>query len=432
IRDDLNEEKYLPIEKQLHELLKLKYSQTLSAMKKLDRTQTNTISYQEFRSIIEDLLEFPLKPDEFYQILTHVPEDEHGKIKYSEYLQQFKSQSMEKELQQQNYRDRQDQDVNIPDWDYKRNEDIRERLDDEQAYNNHERKKAKEKKQREAELNDESSDGGARSFDELREVIKTLIRTRYKEIEDEFKIIDKSSYGELTQNMMFDLFKKLNIKPPITHTEIKLLWTRCHLKVNNNLDFYQFLREFGYTKRSATYPNAKRNPPRRGDCDFLLTSRKLYADNILVHGSALNAIRSNWDELRREFTELDPYRTGYIMGEEFDDVLYDICPVVNQEDLETFKTKFKTGNDGRIHYVKFLKYHAPIPEMVSQIDNNLSVQESPRSSADKSILSQVMNKLRRKLTDDFKPLRRAFKQRDVNNTGGVPVLVFKDLLKKFK
>ncbi len=120
------------------------------------------------------------------------------------------------------------------------------------------------------------------------------------------------------------------------------------MKENGNLDFYQFLREFGYSKHSAHYPNAKQNPPKKGDADFLLTSRKLYGDSVLVHGAALNAIRSNWDQLRREFTQLDPFRTGFIQSDEFDDILMELCPAVNQEDLDMLKSRFQTKNDQRL------------------------------------------------------------------------------------
>ena len=123
------------------------------------------------------------------------------------------------------------------------------------------------------------------------------------------------------------------------------------MKENGNLDFYQFLREFGYSKGSAHYPNAKQNPPKRGDADFLLTSRKLYGDSVLVHTAALNAIRSNWNELRREFGQLDPHRTGFIQSDEFDDILVELCPSVNQDDLDLLKSKFQDQFQNRFKFV---------------------------------------------------------------------------------
>ncbi len=77
-----------------------------------------------------------------------------------------------------------------------------------------------------------------------------------------------------------------------------------------------------------------------------MTLSKLYGDSVLVHGTALNAIRSNWDQLRREFTQLDPYRTGYIQSDEFNKILTEFCPAANQ-DVDMLKFRFQTQHDSR-------------------------------------------------------------------------------------
>ena len=46
------------------------------------------------------------------------------------------------------------------------------------------------------------------SDEKLREIVKRLIRDRYKDIEDEFKRLDRSSYGELTPELLFHLFQR--------------------------------------------------------------------------------------------------------------------------------------------------------------------------------------------------------------------------------
>jgi hypothetical protein len=42
--------------------------------------------------------------------------------------------------------------------------------------------------------------------------MKTIIRNRYKDIEDQFKKLDRGSYGELTQDLLFHLFKRLDLQ----------------------------------------------------------------------------------------------------------------------------------------------------------------------------------------------------------------------------
>ncbi|CAF3658026.1 unnamed protein product [Rotaria sp. Silwood1] len=423
------------LERQIDNALSMNYEQVRDLFYRLDNLHNGTINSNELRSIIEDFIEYTLKPDEYYQLLKKIPTDDNGKIKYKEYLKQVLDRTLYLQEQEQ-----QEQQQKLP---KKSQSELLKRTTNQQKQNIEELKQKREERQYQLNENFNSNINNddqlrTRSIDELRDMLKLLIRNRYKNIEDEFKKIDRSSYGELTQDLLYDLFKRLDIKPEVTRNEIDLIWSRCHLKENGHLDFYQFLREFGYTKRSAHYPNAKKNPPKRGDADFLLTSRKLYGDSVLVHGTALNAIRSNWDDLRREFTELDPYRTGYVQSDEFDDILTELCPSVNQEDLDILKFRFQTQNDSRMNYIRFLKHHAPLPELIGLVDesnkNPLPTihEKSPRSTSDRSILNQVCNKLRRKLSDSYKQLRRTFKQRDPTNCGSVPVKAFKEILHQYK
>ncbi|CAF4816073.1 unnamed protein product [Rotaria sp. Silwood1] len=423
------------LEGQVKYLLYLNNEKVKDELKRLDKNANGTISKSDMKSFIEDLLQFPLSPDEYYHLYKQFPIDQYGFIIYNDYLKQImddrklNQQEQEEEYEYEYEQEKEEKSNVIPQWDYMRSKNIRESLDQEHIKN-----KKREKQYHFNENNQEKT----RSIEELRQIVKTVIRNRYKYIEDEFKKLDRSSYGELTQDILYDLFKRLDIKPEIKRSEIILLWSRCHLKENGNLDFYQFLREFGYTKRSAHYPNAKQNPPKRGDADFLLTSRKLYGDSVLVHGTALNAIRSNWDQLRREFTQLDPYRTGYIQSEEFDDILTELCPQVNQEDLDIIKFKFQTKHDSRMNYVQFLKHHAPINELIDEIDNPTRTKlstindNSPRISSNQSINNQLDYKLRRTLSDSYKQLRRSFKQEDIKNSGSIPIMIFKNILNEYK
>jgi len=42
-------------------------------------------------------------------------------------------------------------------------------------------------------------------------MLKSLIRSRYKDIENEFKRLDRGSYGELTPDLLYELFKRFVI-----------------------------------------------------------------------------------------------------------------------------------------------------------------------------------------------------------------------------
>ncbi len=60
-----------------------------------------------------------------------------------------------------------------------------------------------------------------------------------------------------------------------------------------------------------------------------------------------------------------------------------------------------------MNYVRFLKHHAPQPELIGLVDessrNPLPAisEKTPRAASDRSVLTQVCNKLRRKVTIFF-------------------------------
>jgi hypothetical protein len=56
------------------------------------------------RSLIEDLLEFTLRPDEYYQLVKQFPMDQNGKIIYNDYLKQVMERTNAQQQQQQTYK----------------------------------------------------------------------------------------------------------------------------------------------------------------------------------------------------------------------------------------------------------------------------------------------------------------------------------------
>ena len=75
--------------------------------------------------------------------------------------------------------------------------------------------------------------------------------------------------------MSIYLFRFPEVKPEVTRGEIRDLWKTFITNKDKTLDYYEFVRHFGFSKTSAAFPNAKRVPPRHGDADFMIRSRKL-------------------------------------------------------------------------------------------------------------------------------------------------------------
>ena len=59
-----------------------------------------------------------------------------------------------------------------------------------------------------------------------------------------------------------------------------------------------------------------------------------------------------WDDLQREFLNMDPYATGYVTKEEFKDVLSELCVHLTDWELEGLCERFAIKKDGR--FVSYL------------------------------------------------------------------------------
>ena len=54
-----------------------------------------------------------------------------------------------------------------------------------------------------------------------------------------------------------------------------------------------------------------------------------------------------WEDLRKEFVQMDPYGTGYVAPDEFKDVLQELCVHLSEYELNMLTSKFSIGSDGR-------------------------------------------------------------------------------------
>ncbi len=89
------------LERQIDSALSMNYERVRDLLNRLDISHSGTISANEIRSIIEDLIDYTLKPDEYYQLLKQIPMDENGRIKYKEYFKQILDRTLHLQEKQQ-------------------------------------------------------------------------------------------------------------------------------------------------------------------------------------------------------------------------------------------------------------------------------------------------------------------------------------------
>lgn len=410
------------IEVQVMNMFQRDFLALLGTFKSIDKLGLNVISQEEFRAAIESRFNFHLQDDQFDAFVDRLPLDEDGNIKYADFMQQFDTKGKAKSLfEKQPGVDLSGPpkvpspilEVSPPEAD----EGVDRLVVDEPVFADY------------AQVR--------RSPQELFKVIKDLMNRRFQDIERVFYELDEINSERLSQEMMFQLLKRFDIRPEVSRGEIRDLWKTFITNTDKTLDYNEFVRHFGFSKKSASFPNAKMNPPKRGDADFMIRSRKLNCAADMLEDSLRSKVDYMWEDLRKEFVEMDPYGTGFISREEFKDVLTELCVHLSEFEINKLSDKFDLKRDGRVSYIEFLKPFALRKQIWRHGNNMLSLLAHPQPELPihdiveppQKGLHGITSKLRQKLAGDWKNLRRAFRKLDTRNEGYLSVPEFRSVLK---
>ncbi|XP_063969621.1 EF-hand calcium-binding domain-containing protein 6-like [Lytechinus pictus] len=384
----------------------------LGIFQKCDKLCLRVISQQEFRAAIESKFSLGLSDREFEAFLDRVPLDEEGNVKYHDFLGQFDT----KYGPAPSLFDSKTVRGGPEDMDLDLEEDLSQEEEQPQSFQNFKK---------------------GRSMRQISKMMKQLITNRMAEVEAVFSEIDVNNTRRLSQEMMYELLKRLNIRPEVTRGEIRRLWDSLITTQNRTLHFTEFVRHFGYSLKSAAFPNAKLSPPKRGDSDFLIRSRKLNCAADMLEDNLRSKVDYMWDDLRKEFLNLDTYGTGFVSKEEFRDLLQELCVHLNSYELDMLSEKFDTQKDNRVSYVEFLRPFAVRKSTHRYGNNMMGLMAHPQAEMpiDAIVdepnkgLSGITARLRQKLVGDWRNLRRAFKRLDTERTGYLTMPEFRNVLR---
>lgn len=381
------------VEAKLLTMLQSDFLSLLGMFNKLDKYNQDVISQQEFRAALESRFNLELGDDEFDSFVEHLPLDEEGQVRYAEFMSQFDTKKDAKSL-----------------WDGKSciTDKVKER----------------------------PTTNKVRNEEDLHALLKSLVRENMSKVEEEFRDLDEYNSGRLSQETLFQLLARMKVSPAVTRGEIRRIWNSFITNKNKTLSFHQFLRHYGYSLKSAAFPNAKLVPPQRGDNDFMMRSRKLNCASDMLEDSLRAKVEYMWEDLRRDFIDMDPYKTGFVSRGEFSDVLHELCVHLTDREIEIISDKFDLRDDGRVSYLEFLRPFAMrfLPtkgNMMNRIlaQDNAQVPEVSNPILQTQDLGTVTDKLKKQLTGDWRTLRRAFQKMDVSSAGKLTLPEFKSVLK---
>ncbi|KAK2169895.1 hypothetical protein LSH36_6g11000 [Paralvinella palmiformis] len=323
------ESTFSALETQLLNMFQRDFLALLGTFHKIDKLGLDVISQEEFRAAVESRFDIEMTDDQFTAFIDRVPLDAEGNVLFYTSKDRGKAKSLYTEATEPRHRPVNALPQNktpVPSPEEK--SPTPEHLDPGEQKN----------------ILPDNDDYLAelptkRTTFELFKIIKELMKKNFQKLQDAFYELDELNTRRLSQETMYHLMKK-----------------------------------------SAAFPNAKQTPPRRGDSDFLIRSRKLNCAADMLQ-----------DNLRA-----------------------------------------KIKGDGRVSYIEFLKPFALKRQTWRHGNNMLALLQHPNTDAISPQQRNMMGlneKLRQKLINDWKSLRRAFKKLDVSRQGYLTVSQFRSVLK---
>uniref|UniRef100_A0AAZ3R2H3 EF-hand domain-containing protein n=2 Tax=Oncorhynchus tshawytscha TaxID=74940 RepID=A0AAZ3R2H3_ONCTS len=384
------------VEAKLARLFQSEYLSLLEMFQSIDKCHRRVVSQEEFRAAIESRFGLEVAEPEFDQLLDRLPLDKDGNVQYPVFMAAFDTRRGVPSLFEAS-----------PAGNLGRTNEEQEGLN--------------------VQLENEESGtlGRGRSVAQLFQIIKALVKNHYQAAERVFEKLDEKNTKRLSQETFYQLLKRFDIHPEVSRGEIRHLWVTLITNQDRTLDFLQLARHFGYSPKSSCFPNAKRSPPKKGDENLRQCSRKLHCVSDILADGVRAKVELSLDELRAEFEELDPYRTGFVSQEEFQEVLKGLCVHLDDYEWEMLAQKFDINRDGRVSFVEFLRPFGRRKQPWRHGSNMAGIlqfhNETEDLSAEKgsSLCDQVplSSRLRKKLQRQGKILRRAFHRLDSSDSG---------------
>eukprot|EP00794_Sanderia_malayensis_P016835 gene16835-18533_t len=404
-------------ESKLMDLFQTEFLSLLGSFHKIDRANTMKLLPSQFRAVIESKFKFEVSDAAFKNLMKSVPVDDHGMVKYVEFMSRFDSREAKSLFDVKSTvaapRDLKDFDDEMPLPASPRGERNASRAASRDSYDSQE----------------------GRSVEELRPIIKNLLMKNYQAIQNEFQELDEFNSGRFTPDMLMKLLKKFDLY--LSRNEMKRLWDTVITDQKGHLEFMQFVRHFGYSLKSAAFPNAKISPPKRGDSDFQLRSKKLNSAYDMLEDNLRSRIDQNWEEIHKYFHEIDPQRTGFATNDQFRSVFQKLCIQLTDYECDVLSKKFDILKDGRISWIEFLKPFSSRRQIYRKGNNMMNIlahQTNPQvvhgqGPQNGKGLVPISSKLIEKFPSDTKRLQRAFRKLDGSNVGSVTVQEFTLVLK---
>ncbi|XP_052088400.1 uncharacterized protein LOC127725466 isoform X3 [Mytilus californianus] len=438
----------------------------MSYLKSCDKYGLGVITPHEFRGALEKRLGYTMSDKQWEQLKTDVGQDADGLIPYNKFLQLFDVIKATKK-RPGSWNKKQEGGVDVV-------KVVKSDMPTPAAVELLMKEKAKTSISFK-EVDKLKIDGaGNRTIVELKRLLEELFKNKFHTFDKHFKQMDRKMMGRMSKWQFGALIKLCGLT--MNQQELDKVWATLSIANDGMYSYSALIRHFiQFKNKNKTAENVLID-----DRNFLTEDtteaverahqvqrerreKKAHETHASIEkvepelqktapSSAISVksvrtkdllvkvkpdVISNWEGLKSVFKYIDKNGCATVNYNEITEVMESMKFNLSAEELKELILRFDLQKNGRFHYLEFMKCfsHRPVPAsryktlVYSKHAHKLEQKQRDIGSA---TVAQVINNMRKKMMNEHRNLKRAFKKIDRQNRGYLSVMDFKKVLTSCK
>ncbi|XP_063405339.1 EF-hand calcium-binding domain-containing protein 6-like isoform X4 [Mytilus trossulus] len=427
----------------------------MSFLKSCDKYGLGVITPHEFRGALEKRLGYTMSDKQWEQLKNDVGQDADGLIPYNKFLQLFDVIKANKK-RPGSWNKKQEGGVDVV-------KVVKSDMPTPAVVELLMKEKAKTSISFKEVEKPKIDGSGNKTIVELKRLLEELFKNKFHTFDKHFKQMDRKMMGRMSKWQFGALIKLCGLS--MNQQELDKVWATLSVANDGMYSYSALIRHFmQFKSKNKTAENVliedttdaverahqvqreRREKkaqethmpietiepePQKTAPSSAMSVKSVRTKDLLV--KVKPDVISNWEGLKSVFKYIDKNGCATVNYNEITEVMESMKFNLSAEELKELILRFDLQKNGRFHYLEFMKCFSNRPVPASRYktlvySKHAHKLEQKQRDIGSATVAQVINNMRKKMMNEHRNLKRAFKKMDRQNRGYLSVIDFKKVL----
>ncbi|XP_076078355.1 uncharacterized protein LOC143048532 isoform X2 [Mytilus galloprovincialis] len=421
----------------------------MSYLKSCDKYGLGVITPHEFRGALEKRLGYTMSDKQWDQLKNDVGQDADGLIPYNKFLQLF-------DVMPGSWNKKQEGGVDVV-------KVVKSDIPTPAVVELLMKEKAKTSISFKEVEKPKMDGSGNRTIVELKRLLEELFKNKFHTFDKHFKQMDRKMMGRMSKWQFGALIKLCGLS--MNQQELDKVWATLSVANDGMYSYSALIRHFmQFKNKNKTAENVliedttdaverahqvqreRREKKAQESHMPIETIEPEHQKTAPTSAMSVKSVRtkdllvkvkpdviSNWEGLKSVFKYIDKNGCATVNYNEITEVMESMKFNLSAEELKELILRFDLQKNGRFHYLEFMKCFSNRPVPASRYktlvySKHAHKLEQKQRDIGSATVAQVINNMRKKMMNEHRNLKRAFKKMDRQNRGYLSVMDFKKVL----